>query len=341
MAGSLSISRQGSLASIVGEGSATDVTLERLGAIRPFAGRLSANLKFGASGESMSGIVANLAGGGDLRFSKLDIANADPGALDRGLARALKESDPLATPRLAAIFNDELNRGPFQAENVAGPVTLVGGALRVNPFKAGSGDAVWQGGLTVDFRTLSIEARGTLQATSSPKGWTGSPPFIGLGWRGPLANAAREVDPGTLVNGLAAVVLQRELEKIEAFEADINERARQSQRAAADRAREQAKGEADEAARRAAEDAARRAAEDAARQRAAEDAGRRSEEGARQRAADEAVRRRVAEEAARRAEEAARQTRLRQQQEAERARALQGAPPPLDIRPPLQVQPPG
>ena len=52
----------------------------------------------------MSSLVANLAGAGDLRFAKLAVANVDPAALDRGLARALKESDPLAARRLEASW---------------------------------------------------------------------------------------------------------------------------------------------------------------------------------------------------------------------------------------------
>ena len=133
--------------------------------------------------------------------------------------------------------------------------------------------------------------------------------------------------PG-LVNGLAAVVLQRELERVEAFEADANERLRANQRLGMDRDR------------RAAAEAARRAAEAA-------------EEQARLKAQTEA-------------EEAQRQARLREQAEAERVRAQReqteaarakeaerasagqdrtwslpyfGAP--TDIRPPAQPRPPG
>jgi flagellar biosynthesis GTPase FlhF len=186
--------------------------------------------------------------------------------------------------------------------------------LRLNPLSVAADEGAWQGGASLDLKTLNLEARGTLTARSAPKGWTGAPPFVVLGWRGPVAKPAREIEIGPLVNGLAAVVLQRELEKIEAFEADISERARLNQRRDMERARERARREAEEAARRAEEAAARQAAEEAARKRAAEEAARR--------------------------EEAARQVRLRQQQQEERARALPN-PPPIDIRPAPQIQPPG
>ena len=320
LAGTLSLSRQGTLAALVGEGSIENVSLTRLGLASPFEAQVAGKLKFGASGETMSALVANLAGAGDLRFDRLDIANADPAGIERGLARILRDGDPLGTGRLEAVVAEELNRGPLRARDVAVPATLVGGVLRLNPLSAPADDGAWQGGASLDLKTLNLEARGTLTARSAPKGWTGAPPFIVVGWRGPVGKPGREIEVGPLVNGLAAVVLQRELEKIEAFEADISERARLNQRRDMERARERARREAEEAARRA-EEAARRAEEAAARQ-----------------AAEEAARKRAAEEAARR-EEAARQVRLRQQQE-ERARALPN-PPPIDIRPAPQVQPPG
>jgi hypothetical protein len=138
---------------------------------------------------------------------------------------------------------------------VSAPATLVGGALRMSPVVADAGPAVWQGAVSFDAKTLSLEARGTLTTKTAPNGWTGGAPYVALTWRGPVAAPAREVDAGPLVNGVAAVVLQRELEKVEAFEADANERARQNQRRDMDRLRRAT----EEAARRAAEDAARHA----------------------------------------------------------------------------------
>ena len=308
MTGALTISRQGSLASVVGEGAVKDVSFRELGATGPFQGQISGKLRFGASGETMSSLVANLAGAGDLRFASLEAAEADPAALDRGVARALSESDPLNARRLEGIVAAELSRGPLRAGDVAGPAALVGGVLRIGPFAAEGGEGAWQGVLSLDIKTLSLEARGTLGSKTLPKGWPSNPPYIGLAWRGPLANPVREIDIGPLTTGLAAVVLQRELERIESFEAELAERARANQRRELERVREQAKREAEELAAR--------------------------------RASEEAARKRASEEAMRRAEEAARQARLRQQQE-ERARTQQNLPPPIDIRPAPQMQPPG
>jgi flagellar biosynthesis GTPase FlhF len=205
---------------------------------------------------------------------------------------------------------------------------LVAGALRIGPIAADTGAAVWQGTAAVDLKTMAIDARGTLTARARPVSWSAAPPYIQLAWRGSARELRREVDAGPLVNGLAAVVLTRELERVEAFEADANERLRTNQRMGMERDR-----------RAAAAEAARRAAEAA-------------EQQARAKAQAEA-------------EEAQRQTRLREQAEGERVRAqreqaeaarareaerastsdrswtLPGVGPPTDIRPPAQARPPG
>jgi hypothetical protein len=359
LTGGLTITRQGSQASFIGEGAVENASLEAVIGPSPFAGRLSGSLRFGASGESLAAAIANLAGAGDVRLSALTVPNADPGALDRALPRALADSDPLGTRRLEGIVAAELAKGPLQAA-VAAPATMVGGTLRLSPVAADAGAAAWQGTVAVDVRTLSLDARGTLTTRAVPKGWTGAAPYVGLAWRGPMAAPVREVDAGPLVNGLASIVLQRELDRIEAFEREANERARLNGRRGLDQARERDRAAAEEAAREAAKEAARQA--QLQEQAAAEAArlARQREEAERQmrlRAGEEAERQarlRAREEAERQSrlrerEEAERQIRLRQQQQAEGERpgGETRAPPmrpPLSAppaSPPLQILPPG
>lgn len=253
MTGSAAIARQGSLASLTGEGAIRYAALPQLLGGGSFEGQLSATLRFGASGESVAALMANFGGAGNLTIADLQVADADPGAIGRALAQVLSSSDPLASGRLQAIVAEELTRAPLRATPVSAPVTVVGGAFRMSPFTAAADSGVWQGAVSFDARALILEARGTLNAANVPSGWTGGAPYVALNWRGPVGSPAREVDASPLVNGVAAVVLQRELEKVEAFEADANERARLGQHREMDRLR------------RAAEDAARRAAENVAR----------------------------------------------------------------------------
>jgi hypothetical protein len=133
--GALAITRQGSVASFVGEGGLDDGSLETVLGPSPFSGRLSGTLRFGSSGETAAQAVSNLAGAGELRLAHLRIPNADPTALARALPRILAENDPLGTRRMEAIIVEELAKGPLQAPVVTGSATMVGG-VRSSPMQA-------------------------------------------------------------------------------------------------------------------------------------------------------------------------------------------------------------
>jgi hypothetical protein len=250
LTGSTTMTRQGATATVVGEGALDNVPLWALGGSTPVEAILSGNLKFGTAGESMSQLVSALGGAGDWKITRLRVPSADPAVFDRALKRALAENEPLAEGKAESIINAELGRSALIAQTVSTSAALVGGSLRLSPFVIESGASTWQGAVTFDLKTLELDARGALVARTSPPEWSGAPPSIGLNWRGSLANPMREVDAGPFRNGLAAIVLKRELEKIEAFERAAAERQRQIQ-AQQEAERQRAKAAAEEAARQA------------------------------------------------------------------------------------------
>ena len=306
IAGSASLSRRGGLAAIAGEGTVADVAIPVLAGGGPVGGRLSAALRFGTTGEDAGALAANLSGTGSLTLAALNLPETDPAAIGRALVRALQVEDPLRDGRLQALVAEELSKAAAGTTGPASaPATLIGGILRAGPLDLDLGAARWNGTLGYDVRTGRLDARGMLSGGTAPKGWSGGPPTVQLGLVGPLAAPERSLDVGPLTTGLAAVVLQRELETIELIEADQTERQRRRARIEMDQARAAA---------------LKAAAEKAAADKAAADKV----------AAEKAV-----------AEEAARQARLRAQAAEEAARRTQTADPPpeppLDIRP--QAQP--
>ncbi|MCJ2081750.1 AsmA family protein [Methylobacterium sp. J-090] len=296
LTGAVTLSRQGGAASIAGEGALSGAGLAGLVGPGPVSGRLGASLRFGTSGETPAALGNNLGGSGSLTLAALTLPGADPAGLARALDRALAEDDPLREGRLQALVAEELGAGPLTAPGpVTTPVTLVGGNLRGGPLTLDLGPARWTGTLGLDLRSGRLDARGTLTAATAPKAWTGGAPAIQLGFSGPVATPARQVDAGPSTNGLAALVLQRELESIELLEADQTERLRRRARIEMDKARAAAlKAAADRAAAEKAL-ADKLAAEEAARQ-----ARLRAEKAAAERAAEAARQARAAEEAARR-----------------------------------------
>lgn len=249
LTGSATITRQGSLASIVGEGALQDVPLSALTA-SPFEARLSGGLKFGTSGETLAALVSNLGGSGDWTVAGLKVPETDPAALDRASKVLLAESEPLVAGRAETVIAAELNRAPLTASSITTSAALIGGGLRLSPFVVETGPSTWRGTVTFDLKTLMLDARGSLAARAAPPEWTGAPPAIGLAWKSAGAAPSREIDVSPFRNGLAAIVLKRELEKIEAFEKAAAERQRQFQ-ARQEAERLKAKAAADEAARQA------------------------------------------------------------------------------------------
>lgn len=316
VSGSATIARQGNVASVSGDGALSGVTLKNLASGSPIRGTLSATLRYSGSGDSAAALATNLGGSGEATLAEIVMPAADPTAVDRALTRALAEDDPLREGRLSSILSEEFDAAALSAKGpVTTPVTLGGSTLRSGPVKLDLGATRWSGGFVLDLKARRIEVRGTLTAASAPKGWSGGKPTLGLGFVGPWSAPKREIEPGALANGLAAVVLQRELEKIEQFEADQVERQRRRARIEMDKAREAAlKAAADKAAQEKA------AADKAAKEKAA---------------ADEAARiaRLRVQQAA--TEEQLRQARDRQSAEDE-AQRIRGEVPaePLDIRPP-------
>jgi hypothetical protein len=165
---------------------------------------------------------------------------SDPGAFERALKKLLAENEPLVEGRAQAVLGEELGRSALATPAVTTSMALVGGLMRLSPFVIDTKGATWQGAVAYDFRTLTIDARGTLSAKAAPADWTGAPPSIGLSWRGPLTAPVRDIDIGPFRNGLATIVLKRELEKIEAFEKAAAERQRQIEIQEAERRRKAA-----------------------------------------------------------------------------------------------------
>lgn len=318
LSGSATLTRRNAAASISGEGSLQDASIPALADGSPITGRLSAALRFSATGDGPAALAANLAGSGDITLRDINLPETDPDALGRALARALEIDDPLRDGRLRAVVEEELSKGGAQAAgSTTSPATIIGGALRAGPLDLRLGSARWTGTLGYDLGSGRLDVRGTLVGRDAPKGWNAGVPSVQLGLGGSLSTPERNLDVGALSNGLSAVILQRELEKIELLEADQVERQRRRARIEMDRLRAAALKAAAEKA------AAEKAAADKA---AAEEAARQARLRAQQAAAEEAQR----QARTREAEEAARRARV----ETDPPREAQPQGQPLEIRPP-------
>lgn len=329
IAGTLAIRRPTpETASVVGTIALADVAL----AAEATRARATGEIAFGGSGGNPAELVGALAGQGRIALSDVVVERADPAGILRGVERALEEEDPLGGRRLQGFVAGALDEGALAAPGADAPATLVAGILSLSPLaiEAPTGGGL-SGTASLDLRSLRLDLGGFLRSPAAPIGWDGPPPAIGYALRGPLDALVREIDVGPLTNGLATIVLERELARIEAFEREASERARrlgelrlaELRRARADAwAVELGRRRAEEADRRAAEEAARRDAERLSLEALAEEEARRAAEAeaeAARRLAEE-IRRLAEDEARRLAEEEARmQAEARAQAEADAA----------------------
>lgn len=335
IAGTLAIRRPTpETASVVGTIALADLALD----IHATRARATGEIAFGGSGGNPAELVGALAGQGRIALSDLVVERADPAGILRGVERALEEEDPLGGRRLQGFVAGALDEGVLAAPSVEAPATLVAGILSLSPLaiEAPTGGGL-SGTASLDLRSLRLDLAGFLRSPAAPLGWDGPPPAIGYALRGPLDALVREIDVGPLTNGLAAIVLERELARIEAFEREASERARrlgelrlaELRRARADSwAAEVERRRAEEVARRAAEEAARRDAERLSLEALAQEEARRAAEAeaeAARRLAEE-IRRLAEDEARRLAEEEARmQAEAQAQAQAEAEAAARAA----------------
>ena len=122
--------------------------------------------------------------------------------------------------------------------------------MRMQPVTRTTGSARADFSGLIDLRVPALDLRANLVMLGTPpKGWSGPMPQVAIGWRGPLGNPRREIDPAALSNALAARALAREIERVEAFEADIRERSFFARRLRAERDMREAEAREAEAAR--------------------------------------------------------------------------------------------
>jgi hypothetical protein len=196
--------------------------------------RLSGEIPLTGEGTSWGELVASLAGAGRLTLEGASIAEADAAGFARQIQALLSENGPWDENRLGASLVQAMRGARLDLPGQTVSVSIVNGIARMqpSPFRQVTGAGVVEivPSVTVDLPRQSVEARLAYRALEPPKGWRGAHPEIALAWQGraglPLGELRRNLQVAPLLNGLLAITLQRDLETIEAFDADQRERQR-------------------------------------------------------------------------------------------------------------------
>ncbi|WP_353185092.1 AsmA family protein [Bosea sp. (in: a-proteobacteria)] len=235
VSGRLGLRRDGGLAQLNGRVDLAGVDLAGLtrGAV---AGKGSGRFEFGGAGETPARLVAGLSGAGSLALAQTRLARFDPKAYERIIADTGEDASESDAARLRDRLAEALDKDSWALGEVTLPFTLAGGLIRLQPFAFERNGLRAEASGTVDLRGLTADLRLGLKPVGPlPKGWPGDAPQVGIAWRGPLSELKRESDVGALSNTVAARALAREIERVEAFEADARERAMHARRLRAER----------------------------------------------------------------------------------------------------------
>lgn len=233
IAGGLSLARKGARVEAVGRLDFARLPLMALGA------RAGGDIAFTAGGESPADLVGSLSGAGRIAFDELVVGGADPQGLARVMALPLDDLAPINENRVGGLLEQELRKGDLRLAGVSAPLGLINGQLRI----AAPPQAIERAGvavtpvLLVDLPRREAEARFSIALSALPKGWSGALPEISLALSAPLGGSGsrepgvrRRLQVASLVNGFLAMAIQRDLERAEAFEADVRERESQLRR---------------------------------------------------------------------------------------------------------------
>jgi hypothetical protein len=243
LAGSLRLGHEGSLRSLGWQLSLSGLEAAQFGA-GAVTGRMDIRLEGGGSGETPQRLVNTLSGSGEMRLAGGGLARLSPDAM----AHLLGGAAPLGLDSdIAARLGALLDVGAWPLGDIAAPLTLSGGMLRAGPLLSRHGATQARLSGLVDLRQWRMEAVAALSLDGVAQ--PGEPqPQASVIWRGPLGAPARTVDAGSIRTLIAARELKRELERVEAFEADARERALFARRLRQEReAREREAREAREA----------------------------------------------------------------------------------------------
>jgi uncharacterized protein involved in outer membrane biogenesis len=272
-----------------------------LGAEAGLSGTAGLTASVTASGKSVDGLVAALAGSGTAAARDIVISGVAPDVFPDLIARADDAGADIDAAAVAAFAPPLVRAGSFGAAGVDIAFTLANGSLRAPPFRLETEGAALAGQVGADLAARSVEAEATLIFDPGPEALAGAEPAVRFIASGPPDSIRVEVDTAPLAQFLTQRALELEQQRVEAMQAALTEKQRLRREVRYYAALDAERAAAAEAARRAAEEAARLERERIERDR--QEQLRREEETERRRLEDEA--RRAGEEARRQAEEQA------------------------------------
>ncbi len=219
--GSVTLRRDGAVATLSGQTSLDVAAIDRAG----MRGRFGASLAFASTGQSPSALVAGLVGEGQVQTAGAVIPRLDPGALGRVLANDQTPDARIDETNVVHALGIELDKQPMSLPDGTVPAVMNAGVVRAGPLTIGRKDGQAVVSLDYDLRSQDLTTRATFTEATGGKFWSGPPPSVAVAVAASVDAPTRQIEASSFVAGLAAQTIARESDRIAALEADIRERA--------------------------------------------------------------------------------------------------------------------
>jgi len=219
--GHLTVRRDGKAAAMSGHLNVAQLAVET----PSIRATTSTTLDIAGTGETMSELIAGLAGKGMLIVSDAALPHLEPSALSKVLAASETDEGLSDEGNLTRALGQALDAGQLTYDERRIGVALATGVVRFDPLETEDGPVHAQTKTSIDLRDWSIDQRTTLTLDEPLKDWSGPAPSLNVISKGPLLGPTRTIDVAGLINGLAARAIARESERIDILDADIRERA--------------------------------------------------------------------------------------------------------------------
>ncbi len=189
----------------------------------PFGGAGRGEIEFSGVGDSPAQLVGSLAGGGVITLRGATLPALARGAFTE-IAKPGERGETIGRSALVERLR-AARTARIPLPDGESRLVLAGGQLRAGPVQLTDGDHDITAQIAYDFRRFSLVGRVAYATRKTPLDWNGPPPQAAFVWTGPIAAPRLEIEADDLANGLTALAIKRETERIEALEQDQRERA--------------------------------------------------------------------------------------------------------------------
>ncbi|MCB1495787.1 MAG: AsmA family protein [Bauldia sp.] len=195
--GGFSIRNVGGNANVTGRmslvGGALDTIIWQRAGRAVATGTLDMSADFEATGRSPAGLISSLTGGGTLAIHDGEARYVNPRAANL-VIRASDIGQQFNEDQLRDLFASYIDGGSMSFAEAEAAFSIAAGTLRIQNMSVKTPDAGATGSAAIDLNTMTIDSDWTLTLDSGDVDEDGSPPQVGIVFRGPLSEPSRIFD---------------------------------------------------------------------------------------------------------------------------------------------------